>query len=87
MIARVWTGAVRTDDAELHAHHIRATSIAAYRQTAGNHGTWLLQRHEAIRAFAGDDIDVAVLYPEDERHLIGGATSMMHYDAIDRPTR
>ncbi|MGH9230717.1 MAG: hypothetical protein ACRD07_18645 [Acidimicrobiales bacterium] len=31
---------------------------------------------EAIRAFAGDDIDAAVLYPEDERYLINDLSSV-----------
>jgi len=100
MIARVWTGAVRTGDAEVYADYIRATGFAEYGQTAGNRGAWLLQRPEgdrteiiavslwdsveAIRAFAGDDIDAAVLYPEDERYLIHGASSVTHYDVIDR---
>lgn len=39
---------------------------------------------EAIRAFAGDDIDAAVLYPEDERYLINGLSSVAHHDVIDR---
>jgi heme-degrading monooxygenase HmoA len=39
---------------------------------------------EAIRAFAGDDIDVAVLYPEDERYLIGGESTVMHYEVVDQ---
>jgi hypothetical protein len=39
---------------------------------------------EAVGAFAGDDIDVAVLYPEDEHYLIGGVSSVKHYDVIDR---
>ena len=38
---------------------------------------------EAIRAFAGNDIDAAVLYPEDERYLINGLSSVAHYDVID----
>jgi heme-degrading monooxygenase HmoA len=100
MIARVWTGAVPTGDAELYVDYIRATGFAEYGQTAGNRGAWLLQRHEgdrteiialslwdsveAIRAFAGDDIDAAVLYPEDERYLINGLSSVAHYDVIDR---
>src|SRR5215207_9418714 len=100
MIARVWTGAVRTGDADVYADYIRATGFAEYGQTAGNLGAWLLQRHEgdrtkiialslwdsveAIRAFAGDDIDAAVLYPDDERYLLDGASSVTHYDVIDR---
>ena len=29
---------------------------------------------DAIRAFAGDDIEAAVLYPEDARYLLGEST-------------
>jgi heme-degrading monooxygenase HmoA len=38
---------------------------------------------EAIRAFAGDDIEAAVLYPEDERYLIGGDSTINHYEVVD----
>ena len=36
----------------------------------------------AIRAFAGDDIEAAVLYPEDERYLVGEST-IAHYEVAD----
>jgi hypothetical protein len=29
---------------------------------------------DATRAFAGDDIEAAILYPEDARHLVGEST-------------
>src|SRR4051812_42552312 len=73
MIARSWSGSVRTADADEYAAYIRETGFAEYGQTAGNRGAWLLRRDEngitefitlslwdgidAIRAFAGDDID------------------------------
>jgi heme-degrading monooxygenase HmoA len=38
---------------------------------------------DAIRAFAGDDIEAAVLYPEDVRYLVGEST-MTHYQVVDR---
>jgi hypothetical protein len=37
---------------------------------------------DAIKAFAGDDIDAAVLYPEDERYLVG-ESKVTHYDVAD----
>ena len=37
---------------------------------------------EAIKAFAGEDIEAAVLYPEDEKFLIGDCT-IVHYDVAD----
>jgi heme-degrading monooxygenase HmoA len=99
MIARTWSGAVRTIDADEYAAYIRETGFAEYGRTAGNRGAWLLRRDEggitefitlslwdsidAIRAFAGEDIDAAVLYPEDERYLIDGESRTAHYQVAD----
>ena len=99
MIARIWKGAVRPEDADAYADYIRATGFAEYGETAGNRGAWLLRQDDgdrtefvtlsmwesvdAIRAFAGDDIEAAVLYPEDERYLIGGESSVTHYEVAD----
>jgi heme-degrading monooxygenase HmoA len=98
VIARVWKGVVRRTDADEYADYIRATGFAEYAQTAGNRGAWMLRRDDgertefitlslwestdAIRAFAGDDIDAAVLYPEDERYLIG-ESGVTHYEVAD----
>ena len=98
MIARTWRGVVRRDDAEKYAKYIRDTGFAEYAETAGNRGAWMLRRDDgeqtefitlslweskdAIRAFAGDDIEAAVLYPEDERYLIGDST-VTHYEVVD----
>ena len=37
----------------------------------------------AIQAFAGDDIEATVLYPEDERYLVDGGTRVRHYEVAD----
>lgn len=37
---------------------------------------------EAIRGFAGDDIDQAVFYPEDDRYLVDRETTVTHYDVV-----
>lgn len=106
MIARTWRGAVRAEDAEAYAAYIRATGIAAYEATPGNRGAYLLYRIdgdraevltisfwdslEAVRGFAGDDIDRAVFYPEDDRYLVDRDATASHYvvaassDAGDR---
>ena len=98
MTARIWRGAVRSEDAEDYAQYIRDTGFAEYGRTAGNRGAWMLRRDEggetefitlsmwesrdAIKAFAGDDIEAAVLYPEDEKYLVGEST-IAHYDVVD----
>jgi heme-degrading monooxygenase HmoA len=100
MIARTWSGTVRRSDADAYATYIRDTGFAEYGHTPGNRGAWMLRRddgertefitlslwesEDAIRAFAGDDIDVAVLYPEDERYLIGGESTVTHYQVVDQ---
>jgi len=98
MIARTWRGAVRSDDADEYAQYIRDTGFAEYGRTDGNRGAWMLRRdnggetefitlsmwdsREAIKAFAGEDIEAAVLYPEDEKFLIGESTTT-HYEVVD----
>jgi heme-degrading monooxygenase HmoA len=100
MIARIWSGAVRTTDADEYATYIRETGFGEYGRTAGNRGAWLLRRDDAdsteflalslwdgvdaIHAFAGEDIESAVLYPEDERYLIGGESRTVHYDVVEQ---
>jgi heme-degrading monooxygenase HmoA len=100
MIARMWKGVVRLADADVYADYIRDTGFAEYGRTAGNRGAWMLRRDtgdhtefitlslwetiDAIRAFAGDDIEAAVLYPEDERYLVGGQSTVMHYEVADQ---
>ena len=86
MIARMWTGTVRRTDADAYADYIRGTGLEEYVATPGNRGAWMLRRdtgeltefstlslwdsEDAIRAFAGDDIEAAVYYPEDDRFLV-----------------
>ena len=100
MIARTWTGVVRHADADAYADYIRETGFAEYGRTTGNRGAWMLRRDDgdrtefitlslwdsvdAIKAFAGEDIEAAVLYPEDERYLIDSESRVMHYEVVDQ---
>jgi heme-degrading monooxygenase HmoA len=99
MIARIWRGVVRRDDGDAYANYIRDTGFNEYTETAGNQGAWMLRRDEgertefitlslwesadAIRAFAGDDIEAAVYYPEDERYLVERDATVSHYEVVD----
>jgi heme-degrading monooxygenase HmoA len=96
MIARIWRGAVRAEDAATYAAYVQRTGIAGYQGTPGNHGAWLLWRtegdraefitvsfwesREAVEAFAGQDIDTAVFYPGDEQFLIERDLTVNHYE-------
>lgn len=99
MIARVWRGVVRRDDADEYAGYIRETGFSAYAETEGNRGAWMLRRdngertefltyslwesYESIRAFAGEDIETAVYYPEDDRFLVERDEKVAHYEVVD----
>ena len=99
VIARIWKGVVRRQDSDAYADYIRDTGFNEYSATAGNLGAWMLRRDQAertefitfslwasvdaIRSFAGDDIDAAVYYPEDERYLVERDATVSHYDVVD----
>jgi heme-degrading monooxygenase HmoA len=100
VIARTWRGAVRAADAEAYAAYIRATGLAAYAATPGNLGAWLLYRiegeraevetismwesMEAIHGFAGEDVERAVFYPEDDRFLVDRDITAHHWVVAGR---
>ena len=100
MTARIWRGTVRSTDADEYAQYIRDTGFAEYGRTDGNRGAWMLRRDDgdrtefitlsmwdsvdAVKAFAGEDIEAAVLYPEDERYLIDGESRVTHYDVVEQ---
>ena len=95
MITRIWRGWTRPEDTDSYADYILATGIAEYAATPGNLGAYLVSRpdgdrtefltisfwetKEAIAAFAGDDIDEAVFYPEDDRFLTDRETTVKHF--------
>jgi heme-degrading monooxygenase HmoA len=96
MIARIWRGVVRAQDAGAYAAYITQTGLDGYRQTPGNRGAWLLRRIEgdlaefitlsfwesrqAIEGFAGQDIERAVYYPEDDKFLVERDLTVRHYE-------
>ena len=95
MIARTWRGWTRSEDAEEYVAYLEATGMRAYRETPGNRGAWIMRREEggrtefvtlsfwdsleAIRAFAGDDLERAVYYPEDDRFLVDREDRVRHW--------
>ncbi len=98
MIARSWRGATKAQDAEAYLEYLHQTGFAEYRKTPGNRGVLGLRRivkdkaefllislwdsREAIRQFAGDDIEKAVFYSEDERFLIERDDHVSHYEVV-----
>jgi heme-degrading monooxygenase HmoA len=95
LIARIWKGAVRKRDGDAYADYMRKTGVAAYASTTGNRGAWMLRRDigekteflmftlwdslDAVKAFAGQDHETAVFYPEDDRYLVERDGTATHY--------
>jgi len=73
----------------------RADRNAAYRSTPGNVGAWILRHDQgertkfvtltfwesvdAIHGFAGDDVERAVFYAEDDRFLVERDETVTHW--------
>jgi heme-degrading monooxygenase HmoA len=98
MIARVWRGRTAADNAEAYAAFLERTGLSDYRATPGNRGVLALRRiegqaaefvlvsfwdsFEAIKGFAGEDIEKAVYYPEDEEFLLEKERNVSHYQVV-----
>jgi heme-degrading monooxygenase HmoA len=96
VIARTWKGWTRAEDAERYVDYMNETGVAGLAGTDGNRGVYILRRvegartefivvslwesHDAIRGFAGDDIEQAVFYPEDDRFLVEREGTCTHYE-------
>ena len=40
---------------------------------------------EAVARFAGDDVELAVFYPKDDRYLVDRETTTTHYEVVEAP--
>jgi heme-degrading monooxygenase HmoA len=102
MIARTWHGMVPSARADEYQAYLERTGLPDYRATPGNRGVWVLRRAEgerthflllslwesmdSIRAFAGDEVERARYYPEDEGFLLELEPHVTHYDVLVRPS-
>jgi heme-degrading monooxygenase HmoA len=98
MIARVWRGETRAEDAERYLDYLRRTGLADARATPGNRGVQIQRRIVAdraefvftsfwdsmddIRAFASNDVHRARYYPEDEEMLLAMPPDIDHFDVV-----
>jgi heme-degrading monooxygenase HmoA len=98
MIARTWRGVVAAGDGDAYAAYMMRTGIPGYASTPGNEGVYMLRRQtgngweflmislwdsiDAIHAFAGEDVERAVFYPEDDRFLMERDERVRHYEVV-----
>ena len=96
MIARVWRGSTAPDNAAPYVEHLRTATFPALRAIGGHRGAYALRRDEeasteflvvtlwvsvdAIRAFAGDDVELAVVPPEAVKLLDRHDERAIHYE-------
>lgn len=99
MIARTWRGWTKVEEAEAYVEYLLETGIKAYRETPGNLAAYILRRDDADRTefvtltfwesmdavarFAGEDVEQAVFYPEDDRFLVARETRVRHFEVIE----
>jgi len=98
MIARIWKGQTPESKADQYFDFLKATGIKDYQETIGNQGVLVLRRkHEgiaeffllslweswdAIRAFAGNDVEKAFYYAEDPEYLLSMDPAVEHYEVL-----
>ena len=98
MIVRIWHGTVPASKSEAYREFLNERAIPDYGSVKGNLGVYILERREgevthfitltfwdsleAIRDFAGDEIEVAKYYEEDKDYLIEFEPNVHHYEVV-----
>lgn len=98
MIVRIWHGRVPTSKANAYRAFLNSHAIPNYRSVKGNISVHILERAEgdvthfitltfwesleAIKGFAGEDVEVAKYYPEDKDFLLEFEPTVVHYEVV-----
>ncbi len=101
MIARIWKGVAERSKADVFLDYMMKTGVKDYRLKEGNRGVYVLRRNgkkrveflmislwdsvNAIRKFAGEEIERASYYPEDEKLLIRLEPKVKHFEVLTGP--
>ena len=99
MIARHWHGLAKPDHANAYVDHLRNDTFPQLARIPGFVDASILKRSvelgieflivtrwkslAAIRAFAGDDAEVAVVPPEVQRMMVEYDPRARHYEIVD----
>ena len=98
MIVRMWHGRVPAAKASRYREFLNARAIPDYRSATGNVSVHVLERGDgdvthfitltfwrdmdAIRGFAGHDVETAKYYPEDQDFLVELEPKVVHYEVV-----
>jgi antibiotic biosynthesis monooxygenase (ABM) superfamily enzyme len=96
MIARVWRGATLAEDGDAYAAYLEESGMRHARELPGSRGTLVLRRLRAgyaefetillfdsmknVEEFAGDDLEAAVFFDEDDTYLVEKDMQVAHYE-------
>jgi heme-degrading monooxygenase HmoA len=99
MIARIWSGVARLDSIDAYISHLRDKTLPAIEGLEGHRGAYVLRRGageqvvvtvitlwesvDAIKRFAGDDVEAAVVPPEAQALLASWDVRAVHWDVVD----
>jgi len=98
MVLRMWHGRVPTSKAQAYRSFLNQRAIPDYQSVAGNLSVYILERTEgkvthfvtltfwedmdAIKGFAGDNVESAKYYPEDKDFLMEFEPNVLHYEVV-----
>jgi len=101
MIARMWRGRTRAADRDRYLEYLRRTGFPEYAATVGHRGLLAFRRvdgdvaefllvtlwdsFDAVRRFAGADVDRAKYYPEDAKYLLEMDPRVTHFELVAAP--
>ncbi len=98
MIVRLWHGRTAKEDIDAYTNFMRERAAPDYGSVKGNLGSYFLRRlddeaapfllvtlwdsMDAVKAFAGDDPEVAKYYPEDDEFLLEKEPTSQLYEVF-----
>jgi heme-degrading monooxygenase HmoA len=98
MIVRMWHGKVQAAKAGAYREFLNTRAVTDYQSVEGNISVHILERSEgavthfitltfwkdfdSIKSFAGEDIEAAKYYPEDQDFLLEFEPNVMHYEVV-----
>lgn len=103
MIVRLWRGQSTIEHADAYVRHVTATVFPSLAGIRGHRGAYLLRREtagrieflavtlwesmQAVREFAGDEVETAVVEPEARAVLAEFDPFVRHYDLVHDSVR
>jgi antibiotic biosynthesis monooxygenase (ABM) superfamily enzyme len=101
MIARLWHGWTTPQNAAAYESLLREKILPEIRRVPGHRGVWLLRRDageevefvtltlfdslDAVRRFAGEDYETAVVPPEARQLLVRFDAKAVHFRVVAAP--